>query len=103
MNKTVTITQVKEALKTKQATLLDVRESGEFLAGHIPGSRNVPLSLLPFLLQDLDREITYYLVCQSGARSQRAAQVMASQGFQVANVLGGIETWDQALEHGPVS
>ena len=35
---------VQQFLNTPGAVLLDVRESGEYAQGRIPGSRNLPLS-----------------------------------------------------------
>ena len=37
---------VAEARRTPGARLVDVREEGEFLAGHVPDAANVPLSQL---------------------------------------------------------
>lgn len=79
------------------AVLLDVREPEEWQAGHAPGAVHVPLADVPSRLGDLP-EVDGLLpvVCRSGGRSGRAAQWLAQQGFEVANVDGGMRAWDGA-------
>lgn len=54
--------------------LVDVRSPGEFAAGHVPGSINVPLDRLEqelaVLFPDKDKPLLVY--CLSGARSGMA-------------------------------
>jgi rhodanese-related sulfurtransferase len=60
--------------ETEGAMLLDVRGAEEYAEGHIPGSVNIPLQLLPMkkgLPEDLDTPLFVY--CRSGGRSRRAA------------------------------
>ena len=54
--------------RSGRVSIVDVREPMEFVGGHIPGSRNIPLgqiSKVPLPPEPL------VLVCQSGARSER--------------------------------
>ncbi len=71
--------------------LVDVREPGEFAAGHIRGATNVPLSELRDRLEELPRDREILVYCQSGKRSYDAARALAQRGFMVRNLLGGIE------------
>ena len=83
---------------------LDVRTVGEFAAGHVPGSLNIPILVIteaagqPTLNSDFIRIVegnipkrSRLLVgCRSGSRSKRAQQLLIQAGYQsVANVLGG--------------
>jgi len=79
------------------AVLLDVREPDEWQAGHAPGAVHVPLADVPSRLGDLP-EVAGRLpvVCRSGGRSGRAVEWLAQQGFEVANVDGGMRAWDGA-------
>jgi rhodanese-related sulfurtransferase len=79
------------------AVLLDVREPDEWQAGHAPGAVHVPLADVPSRLGDLP-EVAGQLpvVCRSGGRSGRAVEWLAQQGFEVANVDGGMRAWDGA-------
>lgn len=72
----------------QRVQIIDVRETFEYEAGHIPGSINNPLS--NFDLNKLKKEDHYYLVCASGSRSLQAAKALASYGYKVTNVLGGM-------------
>lgn len=85
-----------DAARTSGATILDVRESDEYAAGHVPGAQLLPLGLLPVRLQDLPRTEPVYLVCQSGNRSSQAAQLLDQAGFDARNVNGGTSAWVQS-------
>ena len=70
--------------------LIDVREVDEVAAGKIPGAINIPLGLLEFRMNELDKNKEYILVCRSGGRSGRAAQLLESHGYNVINMTGGM-------------
>ncbi len=50
----ITLAQAKAAFDNNEAVFLDVRDSGSFAAGHIPGSVNIPLALLENRANELD-------------------------------------------------
>jgi hydroxyacylglutathione hydrolase len=79
---------------------VDVRQPGEFAAGHAAGARNVPLNSLPEHLEGLDPSIPTYVICQSGYRSSLATSILENAGFaSVCNVSGGTAAWiDSNLE-----
>lgn len=79
--------------------LLDVRRPNEYEAGHIEGAilMNIEDPDFPQKVAQLDKDKTYYINCRSGARSGRACQYMASQGFaDTINLKGGILAWQDA-------
>ncbi len=79
--------------------LLDVRSPGEFAAGRIPGSHNIPLGdLSAYASQLAGGPVTeLVLVCQSGGRAGLAAEVLADAGHDTHTVLaGGLNAWEQA-------
>lgn len=80
--------------------IVDVRTPGEFAAGHIAGSHNVPLAALETHgreLAALDRKLV--LVCQSGTRASDAHQQLSDYGATDLGVLrGGIDSWAGAGE-----
>jgi rhodanese-related sulfurtransferase len=77
------------------AELIDVRTPGEYRSGKIPGAINIDIMDEKFLraIQRLDKSKTYYVYCRSGGRSANACHLMAQQGFNVANLAGGISGW----------
>jgi rhodanese-related sulfurtransferase len=76
-----------------EAVLLDVREAGELVEGRIAGSTHIPLGQLPARAFELDRSRPVITVCRSGGRSSQAAQFLAGQGYDVANLDGGMNRW----------
>jgi rhodanese-related sulfurtransferase len=73
----------------RTVSVVDVREPDEYVAGHIPGAVNVPLSLVPLRFNELDKAETQYLICESGGRSAQACAYLEQQGFDVVNIAGG--------------
>ena len=76
-----------------EAVVLDVREAAELADGRIAGSTHIPLGQLPARAFELDRARPVITVCRSGGRSSQAARFLAGQGFDVANLDGGMTQW----------
>ncbi|HET8656269.1 MAG TPA: rhodanese-like domain-containing protein [Longimicrobiaceae bacterium] len=75
-------------------TVLDVRGAAEWEAGHLPGSRNIPLGYLTDHLEELPRAELIVLQCRSGARSAIGASLLQAAGFRnVVNLAGGYLDW----------
>ncbi|AOH54712.1 rhodanese-like domain-containing protein [Peribacillus muralis] len=84
--------------ENKPVHVIDVREVDEVKAGKIPGAMNIPLALVEFTMQDLDKSKEYILVCRSGGRSSRAALLLEERGYKVLNMVGGMDEWKGATE-----
>jgi rhodanese-related sulfurtransferase len=84
------------ALAADGAILLDVREPHEWQAGHAPRARHIPLSEIPRRSAELPRGRAVVTVCRSGARSARAAALLARDGREVSNLSGGMHAWARA-------
>ena len=56
-------------------------------------SEEVVLSELGTTYTNLDKNQSYYVVCQAGGRSGRACEFLEAQGFDVINVTGGMNEW----------
>lgn len=80
-------------LQRSGAVLVDVREKGEWDAGHAPKAKHHPLRGLPTSMHRLPTDRTIVVVCRSGNRSARAAKVLAKSGFDVVNLSGGMTAW----------
>ncbi|TFC19217.1 CoA-disulfide reductase [Cryobacterium algoritolerans] len=74
------------------AVLIDVRTSGEFAAGAIPGAVNLPLDDLRERLAELP-DAPLVVHCQVGQRGHTAARILSQNGFDVRNLDGGFRTW----------
>lgn len=79
-----------------EAVLLDVREHGEWRAGHAPGALHIPLGELARRFGDLPRERRLIAVCRSGSRSALATDALRQAGLQVDNLDGGMKAWHSA-------
>lgn len=82
-----------EAVLQAGARLVDVRETDEYTAGHVPGAVHVALGTVPDRLDAFSGAEPVYVVCRSGARSMRACEFLAQQGITAVNVAGGTLDW----------
>jgi rhodanese-related sulfurtransferase len=82
-----------EAADHTEAVVLDVREAVELTEGRIAGSTHIPLGQLPARVFELERARPVITVCRSGGRSSQAAHFLAGQGYDVANLDGGMTRW----------
>jgi len=78
------------------AILVDVREPAEWAAGHAEGARHIPLAQLGQRQRELPAGRPVITVCRSGARSARAATLLAEQGCDASNLEGGMRAWAAA-------
>lgn len=88
-----------QALIQRGVFILDVREPHEFEAGHVAGSKLIPLGSLPDRVGELhslkDQELV--VICRGGKRSATACWQLAQAGFtKTYNIAGGIIAWQRA-------
>ena len=68
------------------AAIIDVRSPMEFMAGNVPGSKNIPLNEVPDRVAEFQEvEGTIVLCCASGNRSGQACYYLESQGVDCVN------------------
>jgi sulfur-carrier protein adenylyltransferase/sulfurtransferase len=79
------------------AVVVDVRETEEWAAGHIPGAVHVPKSMLESRIEGAtsDRSVPVVLYCASGNRSAWAARTLLDDlGYEhVESMTGGFTLW----------
>jgi hydroxyacylglutathione hydrolase len=81
--------QLEELMRLDAVELIDVRNSSEWNAGHIPGSRNFPLGRLPEQLEQIPRDRPLVVHCESGGRAGVAIGVLQANGFSDVRHLSG--------------
>ncbi|WP_045521654.1 rhodanese-like domain-containing protein [Neobacillus niacini] len=97
--KRITVKEVEQKLDNgEKLNIIDVREVGEVATGKIPLAINIPLGLIEFKKQDLDKNENYIIVCRSGGRSAQAVAFLESYGYNVTNMDGGMMAWEGELE-----
>ena len=96
----VTPQQVKADMDAnKPIILLDVRDSEEFAAGHLPRAMNISRGLLEFKVGSMipDKNANIVLYCRTDARSALATAVMQEMGYtNVRNMQGAFKAWGEA-------
>ena len=75
------------------AVVVDVREPGEYVAGHVPGAILMPMAQLPSRVSELDPSRTVWVICASGNRSRAMASYLVRAGFDARSVDGGTSEW----------
>lgn len=99
INKDVDVAAFDKLVTDGNGLLLDVRTDEEFATGHLKGAKQIDISRSNFKEQvaKLDKDVSVYVYCRSGARSGRAAKMMKGMGFkEVYNLEGGIMAWQRA-------
>jgi rhodanese-related sulfurtransferase len=90
--------QATQLINREDALVVDVRDPGEYGAGHILGAKNVPVDRIgekADLGKRMDRPLIVY--CDSGARAGKAAAALRQQGYtRVVSLSGGLGAWQSA-------
>ena len=86
-------------INRQDAVVVDVRDAGDYGAGHILGAKNLPLARIEEgggeLAKKKERPLIVY--DDGGDRAAKAAAALKKQGFtRVANLSGGLGAWRQA-------
>lgn len=88
--KSVSTTELDELIG--KVNIIDVREPFEYKQRAIKAAKNIPLSKA-ISGEGLDKNKTYYIICQSGMRSMKASKALDKLGFNVINVSGGMGSY----------
>jgi phage shock protein E len=94
---TIAPSELADRINTAKAPMiLDVRTSGEYANGHIPGAINIPHGELHDRLSELlphqNEEIVVH--CQGGSRAGIAQFVLSEAGFkQIRELEGHMQQW----------
>ena len=78
-----------------EVTVLDVRPSEEYRAGHIPGALSVPVSELKARLRELPkaREVVAYCRGPYCVMALEAVQLLRAKGFEAHRMEQGVVDW----------
>jgi rhodanese-related sulfurtransferase len=84
-------------LINKGATIIDVRNTEAFSAGHIVNARNVPLDTIetdPGGAVEKAKNRPLLTVCDNGASSAKAAGTLRRAGYEIVfSLRGGLASW----------
>ena len=98
--KVVPAADVKAMIEKKgNMILLDVRDSGEYSAGHLPGAMNISRGTLEFNVfsKIADQNAKIYVYCKTKARSTLATKTLNDLGYKNAVLVdASYEDWVKA-------
>lgn len=85
-------------LSTIDIDVIDVRDHEDWVDGHIPAARVVPLDVLRAdTAREVDPNRAVMFVCQRGVRSLAAAKLAERLGYErIYNLDGGTAAWESA-------
>ncbi|MFW6180402.1 MAG: FAD-dependent oxidoreductase [Spirochaetota bacterium] len=98
----VTADQARERIREKKSCVsIDVRTPREFEEEGIPGVESIPLESLRARLDEVPRDRSILLVCDTGARSYQASRILEANGFRDVSILeGGLRMWPYQVRRG---
>jgi rhodanese-related sulfurtransferase len=90
--------EVLRGLRTGTTTLLDVRPTPEYAAGHLPGAVHIPLEELPHRLAELapDGDIVAYCRGRYCVLAHDAVRLLTAQGLEARRAAEGVLEWRAA-------
>ena len=94
-----TTTEVVQIINRGKYVLVDIRTPEEFAAGHLRDAKNIPLADFAKRIGELEKSKakSVVVVCQSGARADKAARLFQAAGFEdVVALEGGLTAWQAA-------
>ena len=94
--KRATPLQLTQMINRGKTVVVDVRSADEFAAGHLRDAKHIPLADLANRIGELDKSKsrTVVVVCQTGARADKAARQLQAAGFEDVYALeGGQAVW----------
>ncbi|MEI6744780.1 MAG: rhodanese-like domain-containing protein [Methylococcaceae bacterium] len=85
-----------QKIDDEKTVVIDVRESPDFILGHIENAINAPFSKLADQLPGLQKyqKNLLLITCQTGTRASAAAKLLTKSGFENVLILtGGMNAW----------
>lgn len=91
--------QVLQLINHEDAIVVDVRDIGEYKAGHLPHARHVPFKEIDQRLKELNKfkDKPLILYCATDTRASSAGARLKRAGFSAVHTLqGGLNAWQNA-------
>lgn len=99
----ITVHEAARLLSQHDVVLVDVREDDEWREVRAPGALHLPMGRLASSIDQLPTDRRIACICHLGGRSAAVAEALAKAGYDVVNVVGGMDAWQEAglpVEHG---
>jgi len=94
----VTFKELRQLMRDGDVTILDVRPTDEYEAGHIPGALSVPVPELKRRLREIpkNREVIAYCRGQYCVYSLEAVTLLRKHGYRARRAHEGLPDWKAA-------
>lgn len=90
----VTFNEVKNAVDTKSAEIIDVRGASDYKINHIPGAHHLFYGTIGTHLSQVPNDQPVIVHCQTGIRAAIAHSVLLKNGFKNVSIYwGGMQEW----------
>lgn len=96
----ITVDQLKLRIDHGESLqIIDVREPHELEFSIMDQATHIPLGELEDRLGELDPTLDTMVLCRSGMRSAKGADILVENGFKsVFNIVGGINQWAMEID-----
>lgn len=91
------IEDIESLEKDKNNLFIDVRSEDEYQSGHIDGAINIPLDELRNHLNEINKNKTLCINCQSALRSYIACRILSQYGFKCKHLSGGYRIYSNYM------
>lgn len=91
------IEDIESLKKDKNNLFIDVRSEEEYQSGHIDETINIPLDELRNRLDEIDKNKTLCINCQSALRSYIACRILSQYGFKCKHLSGGYRIYSNYM------
>jgi rhodanese-related sulfurtransferase len=88
-----------QLINRRDALVLDVRDTGDYAAGHIVNAKHIPEAQLADRMKELEKHRSRPIIvaCRTGQRAPAVTATLRKQGYpEVFALRGGIAAWQQA-------
>ena len=91
----VTFTELRRRIKDGSATVLDVRPSEEYAAGHISGARSIPVAELRARIKEVPKKGLVVAYCRGPycVFADQAVELLRGAGYRAFRLDGGFPDW----------
>jgi rhodanese-related sulfurtransferase/predicted transcriptional regulator len=92
---TVDARELRRLIRAGEVIVLDVRPAAEFVAGHIPTARSIPVDELKRRLRELPRNRRIVAYCRGPycVFSDDAVELLTRRGYRAARLTVGLPEW----------
>ncbi len=86
-----TIEELQEDTREKQ--IIDIRDKADFDKETYPGAVNIYWEELEEHMDEIRKDCPVYLLCYTGQKSEKIAQELNEQGYEVYSIKNGYRAW----------